>query len=176
MTFPAVFGYVIFPQRNSCATQAASMSGPPLATCVACGAPAFTKCRKCDTDYCNKKCQFDDWPRQHRSDCPDLQTEKFLKRAAAIVQAVYFKFSKQAWSAQVHDVSVSVDKLTIYCGLPAQSGVLTKFPDDLITDPGIKAAVLCSLTNHEPLDLLQVLNNRLINPRESQPLLNPCHS
>jgi len=144
--------------------------------CVACGEKDADKCCKaCRTVYCSKKCQVDNWP-AHKRICKDLQLEKVLERTADIIKQAYLKFRENTWDAHVFKIEVKKNELVTYDYVPKHAPLFPPFPDHLITDDDVKAAVLCYLTCTEPFVNMEALFTQLLQGRFTQALCRRCRA
>lgn len=120
--------------------------------CVVCSKLASDKCGSCRAHvYCGKECQTIDWPK-HKHICKNIQLEKNLERAAAIVQPAYLNFRENTWDTPIVKIEDSKDALVTYDGVQlSKKNYFVDFPHKLIRNKQTKMAVLCTLACNEPL-------------------------
>lgn len=128
------------------------MAAKSPVACATCGGSTNDKCcAVCRTGYCSKECQV----RQrltHKKFCKDIQLENVLKRTTELVQQSYFKFREDTWNPDIIKVELQGNDIVMYDNAESNDKVLYRsFPNHMVTDPHLKAAVLFVNTCNQPL-------------------------
>jgi hypothetical protein len=140
------------PTLINCTINQFAMALQASSQCVVSRKPASDKCGSCKAHvYCGKECQTMDWPK-HKHICKDIQLEKSLERAAAIIQPAYLNFRENTWDTPIVKIDDKEDALVTYDGAQlSKKNYFVGFPHKFVKNERAKIAVLCTGTSDEPL-------------------------
>ncbi|KAF2832276.1 hypothetical protein CC86DRAFT_424688 [Ophiobolus disseminans] len=119
------------------------------------------KCATCSDDILQQEV-----PNRRLADtqevCKDIHLEMILVRTADIVQRAFLKFRERTWDPDAVKIKLEGSDIVVHDNAVATDQVLFRsFPDHLVSDPSVKAGMLCAFTCQEPFVYMRELFKQL---------------